>query len=182
MGRAAVSGPPIAYDHRLMRPLCVLVAALVLVPGAAAASHHTSVQQSLLGRINAVRQTHGLPPLTVSPQLLAAARAHTEDMSRFGYFSHDSRDGRPFWQRLEQRYPPSGHGSWAVGENILWWSPNVSPLTAVEVWMRSPSHRANLLDPAWRQVGIGALHASSAPGIYGGQPVTILTVDFGARG
>lgn len=154
----------------------------MLAPGAAAASRHASFRQSLLGQINTVRRAHGLRPLTVAPQLLAAARAHTVEMSRFGYFSHDSRGGRPFWQRLERRYPPCGRGSWAVGENLLWRSPDVSPPTAVELWMRSPDHRANLLDPAWRQVGIGALHASSAPGAFGGQPVTIVTVDFGVCG
>jgi uncharacterized protein YkwD len=49
------------------------------------------------------------------------------------------------------------------------------------MWMSSPVHRATLLNPAWREVGIAARHYSSAPGIYSRQAVTILTADFGVR-
>jgi hypothetical protein len=38
-----------------------------------------------------------------------------------------------------------------------------------------------LLDPNWREIGVSAVHASSAPGVYNGLPVTIVTTDFGVR-
>ena len=47
--------------------------------------------------------------------------------------------------------------------------------------MNSPEHRANLLDRSWREVGLSAVHAASAPGVYGGDEVTIVTADFGFR-
>jgi uncharacterized protein YkwD len=47
--------------------------------------------------------------------------------------------------------------------------------------MGSPGHRENLLSQRWREIGISAVHASSAPGVYGGQEVTIVTADFGLR-
>ena len=47
--------------------------------------------------------------------------------------------------------------------------------------MGSPGHRANLLSPRWREIGIAAVHAASAPGVYGGHEVTIVTADFGVR-
>jgi uncharacterized protein YkwD len=50
------------------------------------------------------------------------------------------------------------------------------------MWMASPEHRRNVLDPMWRDVGISALHAPVAPGIFAGGPVTVVTADFGRRG
>lgn len=47
--------------------------------------------------------------------------------------------------------------------------------------MGSPEHRANLLSRDWREIGIAAVHTASAPGVYGGSAVTILTTDFGVR-
>ncbi len=49
------------------------------------------------------------------------------------------------------------------------------------MWMRSPEHRANILAPRWREVGIAAVHLDSAPGLFRGLPVTIVTTDFGVR-
>ena len=49
------------------------------------------------------------------------------------------------------------------------------------MWLASPPHRANLLDPHWREVGLSAVHATSAPGVYGGEAATIVTADFGVR-
>ena len=52
---------------------------------------------------------------------------------------------------------------------------------ALKLWMHSPEHRANLLSPDWREVGLSAVHVDSAPGTYHGLGVTIVTADFGAR-
>jgi uncharacterized protein YkwD len=49
------------------------------------------------------------------------------------------------------------------------------------MWENSPEHRKNMLDPHWREVGISAVHVSSASGVYRGLPVTIVTTDFGVR-
>jgi uncharacterized protein YkwD len=47
--------------------------------------------------------------------------------------------------------------------------------------MQSPHHRANLLNPRWREIGLAAVHSDSAPGVYSGQSATIITADFGVR-
>jgi uncharacterized protein YkwD len=47
--------------------------------------------------------------------------------------------------------------------------------------MASPEHRANILDPRWRDLGVSALHVDAAPGVYQGLAVTIVTTDFGVR-
>ena len=49
------------------------------------------------------------------------------------------------------------------------------------MWMNSPPHRQNLLEKNWRQIGVSVKTFSSAPGVYHGLGVTIVTADFGAR-
>ena len=50
------------------------------------------------------------------------------------------------------------------------------------MWENSPEHRKNMLDPHWREIGISAVHAPTASGVYNGLPVSIVTTDFGVRG
>jgi uncharacterized protein YkwD len=47
--------------------------------------------------------------------------------------------------------------------------------------INSPEHKAILLTPRWREIGLSAVHSSGAPGTYGGREVTIVTADFGVR-
>jgi uncharacterized protein YkwD len=49
------------------------------------------------------------------------------------------------------------------------------------MWMRSAPHRANILNPRFRDIGIGAVYSTSARGTYTHLPVTIITTDFGVR-
>ena len=163
--------------------------ALALVP-AAPASQATPVAQSLamqalqtgiLQELNTLRASHHLKPLVLSPQLSAAATVHDKEMAAKGYFSHDSSDGGQFWQRVKHFYRASGYNYWAVGENLLWSSPDVDPTNAIKLWYASPEHKKNMLDPHWHEIGISALHLDSGPGVYGDQSVTIVTTDFGVR-
>jgi hypothetical protein len=48
-------------------------------------------------------------------------------------------------------------------------------------WLASPPHREELLDPRFRELGISALRALAAPGIFGGQAVVLTVADFGVR-
>ena len=135
----------------------------------------------LVAQINALRIAHGLVPLRLSPSLRAAANVHSTQMARLGYFSHDSANGGSFSSRIATFYPARGYRSWTVGENLLWASPDVGALRALKMWLASPPHRANLLNPRWREIGLVAVHARSAPGVYGNAPTTIVTADFGTR-
>jgi uncharacterized protein YkwD len=141
-----------------------------------------ALELDVVARINAQRGARALRPLRVSRRLDAAAAYHSREMGTQGYFEHDSLNGAPFWKRIERFYPMGNRGSWTVGENIFWESPDSSATSAVREWMASPPHRANILAPEWREIGIGAVHFGSARGTYGGRSVTIVTADFGARG
>jgi uncharacterized protein YkwD len=166
-----------------------LVAAAIFVapasPGRARPTRQSvalsSLEGGILADVNAFRQQHGLRALTVSSALTAAARQHSRSMAAAGYFAHESVGGGAFWQRVRSFYPQPRSGSWAVGENLLWSSPDIDAAGAVHMWEASPPHRENLLTSRWREIGISAVHVSSAPGIYDGQPVTIVTTDFGVR-
>ena len=165
-------------------PVIALLA--VFAPYAADAAAARLVQAPALearvaAQVNAVRRQHGLHPLRVSRALGAAARGHSRDMAARGYFDHSSANGIPFWMRIEQHYGSRGYERWEVGENILWRQAGASAAQVVHRWMGSPSHRANLLSPSWRELGLGALHVVPARGTYGGRSVTIVTLDFGIR-
>jgi uncharacterized protein YkwD len=135
----------------------------------------------ILGQMNAVRAQHGLGRLRLSARLNAAAAAHSVQMGRRGYFSHNSADGSAFWKRVQRFYRSGGYRFWAVGENLLWSSPGVDAGRAIQMWMNSPPHRENLLSARWREVGLSAVHVSNARGVFGGHEVTIVTADFGVR-
>jgi uncharacterized protein YkwD len=142
----------------------------------------TSVlEAAVVGRINVVRRGRGLRPLRWNSRLARAADFHSRDMARKGYFEHESANGTAFWRRIERFYPSRGFRSWTVGENLLWASDTYGADFAVREWMASPPHRQNLLSRDWREIGIGAVTVSSAPGAFGGRAVTIVTADFGAR-
>ncbi len=162
-----------------------VVATVVLAPSSHSSTVRTGarlsvLETSLLQDLNAVRAQNGLVSLRSSALLAAAAAEHTNEMGVDGYFDHSSRDGTSFAARIEHWYTPS-RGFWSVGENLLWYSPSVGAKTAVSMWMASPEHRANILDPSWRQIGISAEHFARAGGVYRGLPVTIITTDFGVR-
>ena len=165
----------------MTRRLLVVLLALVFVPAAVAGGRDAALESSVLRQINQVRVQHGRQPLRLSPKLAAAAVQHSNEMGADGYFAHESVDGSAFWKRLARWYPSGGFRYWTVGENLLWSSPDVTPTRALTMWMNSPEHRANLLSRSWREIGLAAVHFDSAGGPYGGQPVTIVTADFGAR-
>ena len=166
--------------------LGVLAAAALLTPAAGATPRRahvalTPLESGVLVDINAFRRAHHLQPLQLNPLLDDAARAHTWQMARDGYFAHESADGSVFWKRIQSFYPSSASSFWSVGENLLWSSPDVTPASALRMWLASPDHRANLMDPRWREIGVAAVHEAAAPGVYQGLDVTIVTTDFGVR-
>jgi uncharacterized protein YkwD len=139
-----------------------------------------ALEADVLSHINALRRSRGLSTLRLSTALGRAADSHSTAMATRGFFAHESADGSSFWKRVARFYPRR-NGEWAVGENLLWSSPDVDGAGALRMWMSSPSHRKILLTGRWREVGLSAVHAASAPGVYGGREVTVLTADFGVR-
>lgn len=173
-----------------LQPAVAVLAALLVVPllapgGAGAAGSArltlTALELSTIDSINGVRLSHGLAPLAISPALFGAASLHCRQMVYGGYFGHLGPDGSSFASRVSAYYPEGRYDFYSVGENLLWELGPMSSDAMVAKWMRSPEHRANLLNPGWREVGVSALTVRSAPGVYHDAPVTVVTVDFGVR-
>ena len=171
---------------RLLPVLAVVLAFLVPAVAFAADGPHVApadrLESAVLDELNLVRLEHGLRQLRLSPNLTEAADHHSLAMVRAGYFAHESPDGSHFANRIKNFYKPRAAGrQWRVGENLIWRTDRLTARAAVAAWLASPGHRENLLGRKFREVGISAVRAVGAPGVYGHRSVVVLTVDFGAR-
>jgi uncharacterized protein YkwD len=137
-------------------------------------------EERMLDRLNSLRARRGLAPLRLSAGLSSAAHSHSVDMARNDFCGHDSANGTPFWSRLARFYG-RGHAwrFWSVAENVLCHPSRLSAAAALGRWLSSPSHRANLLAPRWREVGLGAVYRE--PGYSSGRDALLVTADFGVR-
>ncbi len=123
---------------------------------AAAPASLPAMAASQLCLLNGVRADAGLPLLTLDDKLSAAATAYAHDLVAGGYFSHTGRDGSTIRTRLDAvGYLPRDAG-WAIGENLAWGTgPLATPASIMQAWMNSPGHRENILNPDYREIGIG---------------------------
>lgn len=135
-----------------------------LTPGKASSSagltweNANPIERRAFEQTNAARIQNGLPPLVWDPALCRMARMHSENMARLGYFSHDEPDGL----RLRDRALAVGIEHYAVlAENIAYNLGYEDPgAFAVERWMISPGHRANILYAGFRAMAIGTFVAA----------------------
>jgi uncharacterized protein YkwD len=115
-----------------------------------------ALELDLLGKTNAARAEHGLPPLQADETLALAARHHALEMATLNYFSHQS--PTPGVSTPPERIAKAGSPYIAVGENIAKMPPmlviNLAERT-VTGWMNSPGHRANVLESRFTHVGFG---------------------------
>jgi uncharacterized protein YkwD len=127
---------------------------------------------------NQIRARNGLPLLKGNSRLRRAAESHSAEMVSAGYFEHTSPSGSTMVDRiLGSGYVRANQG-WILGENLEWGTGTLStPRGAMDAWMNSPGHKANILKRAYRDMGIGV--SLGIPG-GGGNGATI-TVDFGVR-
>lgn len=177
--------PPHIRRARLLLALVTAAFVLLLATPAVAAAPRISDQPALsaaiVERINEFRRDHGLRRLDVASGLVRAARGHTQAMATEGFFSH-SRQGASVNTRLARYYAGAGTPGWAVGEAMFWKAGRASAAEVVSAWLRSPAHHRVLRTAAWDHVGVSAIVAENAPGVYGGRTVTIVVADFGTRG
>ena len=174
-----------------MLALAALLASLAASAGAAGGSacgHATAVptklslaemRRSELCLINRVRAHYGLHPLAFNADLRDSAIGHSDSMVHNHYFAHEGPGGS-----VDSRISRAGYlhraRSFTIGENIGGGSGRRygSPMAVFKEWMHSPPHRANILDPSFRDAGVGVargypMGAAAAAATY--------TVDFGAR-
>ena len=152
--------------------MAAVVTALSLAGAADAASTATLTppESSLLTAMNEVRLANGLQPLRADARLERAARAHSSRMLRTGTFAHGA-----FTARIRRTRRPRDRGSARTSPGARAGSAQPAPI--VRLWLASPEHRANLLHPGYRIVGVGALR-----GCFAGHRHTLMvTTDFAGR-
>jgi uncharacterized protein YkwD len=138
--------------------------------------------RALLVAVNATRRAHGLRALRLSAALTEAAYAHAQSLAAAGQFTHAwPTTNRVFGRWIRNFYSARGYRRWSAGENLLWASPSFAAAGAVQQWLASPVHRRVMLTPSWRELRVGVVAATAAPGAYGGKDVQIAAAEFGKR-
>jgi uncharacterized protein YkwD len=123
--------------------------------------------------LDAARQADGLRRLRVDPRLRHSAVAKANDIARCKRFAHDPCNAG--WAGALRR---SGYaaGRVRIAENLAW-AINRSPREVLSMWLASPEHRANLLDPQFRATGL-ARRTARLPDVG---KVEVWVQQFGAR-
>ena len=113
----------------------------------------SAIERRAFEQTNQIRVQHGLPPFEWDADVCRMARGHSENMSRLRFFAHVSPDGL----RLRDRARAAGILTYKVmGENIAYNQGYEDPgAFAVERWMASEKHRANILSTEFRAMAIG---------------------------
>jgi uncharacterized protein YkwD len=124
-------------------------------------------EKRMLDLHNQKRRSQERRRLCVHPALQRAARDHSQDMIRNDYFGHGN---------VGRRLKRHGYNWSRCGENIAPDPGSPSPGPTFDTWMGSPTHRDNILDRRFREVGIGL-----ATGTHNGERKTMWTADFGSR-
>lgn len=141
----------------------------------------------LLAATNAQRAQNGsLVALKLNTKLASAAQTKANDMVARDYWSHNTPDGKEPWTFIDA----TGYEYLKAGENLAYGFDNSDD--TVIGWMNSPSHRANILDTSYREVGFGFVNGASYVGsgqetivvaMYGNPaeaPTTTVTTSAGA--
>jgi uncharacterized protein YkwD len=117
--------------------------------------------------VGAIRAERRLPALRPSAELEAVAQRHGVDMVARRYFAHVSPSGGTVDKRA-RRLGYLTDPCWILGEDLGWAPPEVaSARDVVDAWMESASHRAVILDPRFREIGIGLVDAAPVAGTAG---------------
>lgn len=116
---------------------------------------------------NAARTAAGAPALARSTVLDRAAEQKLDDMAARGYFAHVSPDGRQAWDFMLG----AGYRYRAAGENLG--RGFSDPAQLVAAWMGSPSHRANIVSTAYRDIGVAVRRVT-----LDGKPATVVVQLF----
>lgn len=175
-----VPSPHNAYRPHLLRrrALFVLLGVALVAEGFLVANlmaRHSGlgflaavIQSEIITLTNEERLHNNAGALIENAELGAAAQAKANDMAAKGYFAHQSPDGRQPWDFISA----AGYQYQYAGENLA--VRFVDSKDVVNAWMASPTHRANIVKPAYTQIGV-----AMAQGMYKGQEATFVVQYFG---
>ncbi|MFD6876193.1 MULTISPECIES: CAP domain-containing protein [unclassified Streptomyces] len=105
--------------------------------------------------VNQERAKAGCSALTVNDKLTAAAQNHSQDMASHSNMSHTGSDGSDPGQRITR----AGYSWSTYGENVAYGYN--SPEQVMNGWMNSPGHKKNILNCAFKEIGVGLAQPNS---------------------
>jgi len=108
---------------------------------------------------NAARSQAGAPVLVLDRDLTAVAQSHADDMVRRGYVGHTTPEGAALVDRVRW----IGLSDTMVAENL---AIDASAARAVDGWMDSQGHRANMVRAGFTRIGIGVKRSADGSAIY----------------
>ena len=115
-------------------------------------------EAAILTLINKERGRMGLQPLTLDPDLTAAARVRADELYRGNYVGHTRPDGEP-WETVLQRDVPVEFS--LAGENLAWSNhavgQDIPPFQWFQMWKESESHYAAMLGERYTHCGVAVL-------------------------
>lgn len=137
----------------MLRALLSMSVVFVLVSKAPAGDDPTAEEKHLIKLVNAERAKNSLAPLKANARLMKAARDHSANMAAQKTLAHQL-DNKGPGERLQD----AGYESFGWGENCA--AGQRTEAEAMQSWMNSEGHRANLLGRDYREIGVGFVKAA----------------------
>lgn len=137
--------------HRIGQTLLLSLLAFAFVSFISPARTLALAPGTLVALTNQQRAAAGLSPLTVNSQLMSSAYAKAQDMIARNYWAHFAPDGTSPWAFISG----SGYQYVGAGENLA--MDFATDEDVMAGWMNSPTHRANILNPNYIDVGIAVV-------------------------
>jgi uncharacterized protein YkwD len=129
--------------------------------------------------LNRERTSRGLGKLRANRPLRGVATKYARKMVAQSFFEHVSPGGSTFVDRIKRSDYIDGGDGYNLGENLAWGGGVQSaPRLIVRAWMNSPGHRANIINGAFRDIGVGV--TLGVPVAGGGSGATYVN-EFGTR-
>ena len=136
-------------------------------PAIHAQARASRLERGVFRAINRARRRHGLPRVRFSRRLGFVAKLHSYDLATHFQLSHSSSNGTSFDRRIRTMARAN-----RVGETIIGYRGHTTGRRIVRAWMRSPSHRRQLMTWGYRRAGVGRASANG---------YTVVTADFASR-
>ena len=168
------------HKARILHPASLTIIVALFLVGQFALNYYTLISPSVLGfasnitpekvveLTNQKRAERGLGPLKTNSLLNEVAQRKAGDMFAFNYWAHTSPSGRDPWSFFQE----VGYKYTYAGENLA--RDFMNSESVVEAWMNSPSHRDNLLNPNYKEIGLAVVN-----GTLNGVETTLVVQSFG---
>ena len=126
--------------------------------------------QSIITLTNAQRLNYKERPLIWNGSLTVSALAKAQDICTKGYWGHTSPSGETAWDLMNK----NNYDYSFAGENLA--KGYTADAAKVDAWMKSPSHKANILDRNYKEMGSASIKCS-----FKGKMTTITVAHYASR-